>query len=114
MVKIEKIPIGQELRPLHFGFAALADWCEISGNTLNDLSSLGDKMGLKDTQQLLYCGLKHGARREKEEFKHTLEDVGDWIDEEGFDVLNKALEVFSKSMTQLTPNEKKQKGTQKK
>jgi len=110
---MKKIPIGGELRPLHFGMTALAEWCELTNSKLNDLSKLGDEMGLQDAIQLIYVGLKHGARMENREFKYTYEKVGDWIDVEGMQVFTEAMEAFTDQMAKVS-NEKKQKGTQKK
>ena len=109
MVEKKTIAIGGELRPIHYGFAALAEWCDLTGSGLNDLSQLGDNMSMSAAIQLIYCGLKHGARRQKEDFNHTVDDVGDWIDEEGMDVFNEAMEVFSESLSKLNPDEKKKK-----
>jgi hypothetical protein len=107
MVDIKKIAIGGELRPLHYGMASLAEWCDLTGSGLQDLSSLGNNVSLNAAIQLIYCGLKHGARRCKEKFNYSVDDVADWIDEEGMDIFNEAMEVFTASMAKLNPEKKK-------
>jgi len=113
MVEKRTIAIGGELRPIHYGFAALAEWCDITGSGLKDLSTLANNLSLNSAIALIYCGLKHGARRNKEEFNQTIEDVADWIDEEGMDIFSEAMEIFSESMTKINPSEKKKKGKKK-
>ena len=39
MSELKKIAIGGEMRPIHFGFSALSQWCDISGLSLNDLGT---------------------------------------------------------------------------
>jgi len=109
MVDKKTIAIGGEVRPLHYGFSALAEWCDLTGSGLNDLSKLGENLSLSHAIQLIYCGLKHGARRNKAEFNYNIEDVGDWIDDEGMEVFTEAMEVFSESMAKINTDEKKKK-----
>lgn len=109
MVEKKTIAIGGEVRQIHYGFAALAEWCDLTGSGLNDLSKLGENLSLVAAIQLIYCGLKHGARRSKEEFNYSYEDVADWIDEEGMEVFTEAMEVFSNSMAKINSSEKKKK-----
>ena len=106
MVDKKTIAIGGELRPIHYGFAALAEWCDLTGSGLNDLSKVGNNLSLTSAIQLIYCGLKHGSRRLKEDFLYTSNDVADWIDDEGMDVFNEAMEVFSEAMTKMNTKKK--------
>ncbi len=109
MVQNKTLAIGGEVRPIHYGFAALGEWCDITGIGLQELGKLGENMSLNSAMALIYCGLKHGARRNKEDFNYTVDDVADWIDEEGMDIFNEAMEVFSESLAKLNPSEKKKK-----
>jgi len=110
MQKLKEIAIGKEMRPLHFGFAALAEWCDLTGKGLQDLGDIGENLSLTSAIGLIYCGLKHGARKAKIDFSFTSEDVADWIDDEGMGVFNECMEVFTESMSKLAPeNEKKKK-----
>ena len=114
MVDKKTIAIGGEMRPIHYGFAALAEWCDATGSGLKDLATLADNLSLNNAIHLIYCGLKHGARRSKEEFNYSSDDVADWIDEEGMDIFSEAMEIFSESMTKMNPSEKKKKEKKKK
>jgi len=109
MSELKKIAIGGELRPIHFGFAALSQWCDLSGLGLHELSNVGDNISLSNAIDLIFVGLKHGARKSKEDFKYTSDDVADWIDDEGMDVFNEAMEIFSEQMAKVNPEEKKKK-----
>ena len=109
MSELKKITIGGELRPLHFGFAALSQWCELSGLGLQDLGNLGENLSLKNAISLIYVGLRHGARKSKEDFNFNEDDVADWIDDEGMEIFNEAMEVFTNSMGKISPEEKKKK-----
>tara|TARA_R100000664_G_C2759472_1_gene149327 strand:- start:7096 stop:7428 length:333 start_codon:yes stop_codon:yes gene_type:complete len=109
MVEKKTIAIGGELRPIHYGFAALAEWCDLTGSGLNDLSQLGDNMSMSAAIQLIYCGLRHGARRSKEEFNYSIDDVADWIDEEGMDIFTDAMAIFADAMVKINPSKKKKK-----
>lgn len=114
MVENKTIAIGGEMRPIHYGFAALGEWCDMSGISLQELGKIGDNLSLTSAIQLIYCGLKHGCRRQKKDFNYTHEDIADWIDDEGMDVFNDAMEVFTESLAKLNPSEKKKKGSKKK
>jgi len=109
MSELKTLAIGGELRPIHFGFSALSQWCDISGLGLNDLGNIGEKLSLSNAIALIYVGLKHGARKSKEDFNYTTYDVGDWIDEEGMSVMNEAMEIFGEQMAKITPEEEEKK-----
>ena len=114
MVENKTIAIGGEMRPIHYGFAALGEWCDLSGISLQELSKIGQNMSLTSAIQLIYCGLKHGARRQKENFDYTHNDIADWIDNEGMEIFNEAMEVFTESLAKLNTEEKKKKAKGKK
>ena len=78
---VKHVEIGGVSRPVKFGFAALMEFTEENGYTMADLDKLGENMKLKDALFLVWCGLKHGARVEKQPYKHTIEDIADWLDE---------------------------------
>ena len=109
MSELKKLAIGGELRPIHFGFSALSQWCDISGLGLNDLGNIGDNLSLSNAISLIYVGLKHGARKTKEDFNYSTDDIGDWIDEEGMNVLTEAMDIFGEQMTKLTPEDEEKK-----
>ena len=109
MSELKKIAIGGEMRPLHFGFAALSQWCEMSGLGLQDLARVGENLSLINAINLIYVGLKHGARKSKDDFNYTSDDIADWIDDEGMDIFNEAMEIFSDQMAKMNPEEEKKK-----
>tara|TARA_R100000458_G_scaffold59929_2_gene72829 strand:- start:5658 stop:5999 length:342 start_codon:yes stop_codon:yes gene_type:complete len=107
MSELKKIAIGGELRPVHFGFAALSQWCELSGLGLQDLGNIGENLSLSNAISLIYCGLKHGSRKSKQDFNYTMDDVADWIDDEGMGIFNEVMEIFTASMGKMSPEQKK-------
>ena len=110
MKEKQTIAIGCKMRPIHYGFSALGEWCDLTGSGLNDLSKLGENLSLTAAIQLIWCGLKHGARRSKVDFNYSIEDIGDWIDDEGMDVFNSCMDIFTQSMAKISPDQKKKKG----
>jgi hypothetical protein len=88
--------------PVHFGWAALAEWTQNTGLTLNELNEIGEKLTVTDAIFLVYAGLRHGARKEKVDFHLTIEDVADLMDETPT-LMSEAMEEFSRSMS---PNAK--------
>jgi len=99
MRELKKIAIGGQMRPVHYGFATLSEWCDLCGLTMADLAKIGDNMPLSTAINMVYCGLKHGARRSKSEFKITFDDVADWLDTDQKGMTD-AMEIFSESMAQ--------------
>jgi hypothetical protein len=95
---VKHVEIGGVSRPVKFGFAALMEFTEENGYTMADLDRLGDNMKLKDALFLVWCGLKHGARVEKQPYKYTIEDIADWLDEKP-EAREQVLNVFSSSFT---------------
>jgi hypothetical protein len=96
---VKSVKIGGEERPVKFGFSALMNFCDIAGYKLNDLGRLGEDMTLGDAVNLIWCGLKDGARAEKKEFTLTSEDVADFLDDD-IGALNDVLAVFAESFTE--------------
>lgn len=94
----KNVEIGGKLRPVKFGFAALMEFTEANGYTMADLDTLGESMKLKDALFLVWCGLKHGARVEKQAFKETIEEVADWLDDQP-EAMENVLNVFSQSFS---------------
>lgn len=95
---IKNVEIGGKQRPVKFGFAALMEFTEANGYTMADLDTLGESMKLKDALFLVWCGLKHGARVEKQAFEETIEEVADWLDDQP-EAMENVLNVFSQSFS---------------
>jgi hypothetical protein len=82
--------------PVKFGFNAYADLCDLTGMTINDLQKFGDKISPGVARDLVWCGLKHGARVKGEKFILTREDVGDMMDDDA-EFAGKVFEAFAQS-----------------
>ncbi len=78
---VKYIKAGSESFPVNFGMKALADFCDATKRTMNDLVSLGDTLTPNDAIVLTHCALKDGARREKISFALTLDDVVNLMDD---------------------------------
>jgi len=91
------VNIGGAERPLHFGFSCLAEYGRMSGLSLGQIGETSpENMSLQDILNLVYCGLKHGARKAGQKVDFTIDDVGDWLDE-GRDLLAEVVKAFVES-----------------
>jgi hypothetical protein len=79
---VKEIEFGGESRPVKFGWNALAIFGELTGTTLSDLTKFETELTFKEALCLIYAGLKEGARSQKVPFTLTIEDVGDFLDED--------------------------------
>ena len=61
---------------------ALRLYCKATDKTLNDLSKLGQGMTLEDSIQLIGAGLQDGHRKAGKEYKLTIEDIADFLDDD--------------------------------
>lgn len=102
---VKHVEIGGKERPVKYGFAALMEFTEENGYTMADLDKLGENMKLKDALFLVWCGLKHGARVEKQPFNSSIEEVADWLDEKP-EAMEKVLNVFSSSFSDSNEEKK--------
>ncbi len=93
------IDFGGELRPVKYGWNALAIFGDMTGSGLNDLDKFEKNMTFSEVIVLIYAGLKEGARKEKKEFTLTIEDIGDFLDEDT-DKVKEFIEVFTSQMPQ--------------
>jgi len=106
--ELNKLAVGGTMRPVHFGFATLSEWCDMCNMTLNDIGKIGLNMPLSTAINMVYCALKHGARKSKVEFNYTTDDVADWLDDDQ-EVMTQTMELFTQSMSK-GKEEKKVKG----
>lgn len=97
---MEKIFIGRRERPIKYGWNSIRIFCRISGITLTELSRIGDNLTPDNVTMLIYAGLKHAAEREKLEVDFTIDDVGDWINED-IAVISKCMQLFRQQMPEL-------------
>jgi len=77
---MQTISIGSKERPVRYNFNALIEFEELTGVDLssNQDASLFTKP--KNLRALAFCGLKHGAKAEKQTVDFTIDDVGEWLD----------------------------------
>ena len=104
-MKYKKIKIGETEYPIAFGMFALSEFLEEVGLTLSELGNLGSSLTLKQALKLAYIGFEDGARKAKEEFDLSFEDVCDLFDDDQ-DALQNVLGVFADSLPE-GGNEKK-------
>lgn len=90
------IEIDKKIVPIRFGMNALRLFCKDQNIKLNELSRLGNDIGLDEACSLILCGLKDGARKNKTSIDLTVDDIADALDED-FTILEKAMEIFANS-----------------
>ena len=94
------INIGGKSRPVRFGWNATADFSDAAGLSLADLNELSDKtLSIRKLTIMVWAGLKDGARKEKQDFEASVEDIGDWIDEADEPVLEQIISHFMAAQT---------------
>lgn len=98
---IKEIKIGGKLRPVKFGWNAYAIFGDITGISIDKMVDFAE-MKISDVMALIFAGLKEGARYKKQEFEHTIEDIGDWMDED-----QSVIEDFMKAFTESQPGQEK-------
>jgi hypothetical protein len=91
-----KINDGKEL-PFSFGMAALSNFLDSEGMTLQDLGGLQENLTLNRIMQIIHHGFRDGHRREKLPYTLTIDDVGDLLDDNP-GLINECLDIFAKSM----------------
>lgn len=107
-----EIELGGKRRPIRFGFGALMLFEEATGKSVSDLSS---RMATGDVQvrlliELIYAGLRNGARANQEPFSADVMEIADWVDEainEGRDVLAEVMKYLEASMAPAQASGKK-------
>lgn len=100
------VVINEEKHPVKYGMNALRLFCEASNISLSDLEQLGNSMSLDHAINLVWAGLKDGARVEKKAFDLSSEDVADLIDEHPT-LVAECIELFMVSFLKPTATEKK-------
>ena len=78
--------IGKENRPVKFGINQSIIFCKLRGITISKMSDVIDnivknEVDGSEVRDFLYSALKDGARKEKQTFDFTPEDVGDWMED---------------------------------
>ena len=92
----QKISVNGVEHPVKYGFNALRIFCEVSDLELQDLAKIESNMTMTHAVNLVWAGLKDGARVEKIEFTMTPDDVADFIDDDA-SVIEQCIAFFVKS-----------------
>tara|TARA_R100000655_G_scaffold40612_3_gene76395 strand:+ start:1606 stop:1908 length:303 start_codon:yes stop_codon:yes gene_type:complete len=89
---MNEVQIGGKKRPVRFSYLCLKEICIKTGLKLNELDKLGSEF---DHMSILtYYGLKYGAKKAGLVFESTIDDIENWLDDEGLDVLTEIFEAF--------------------
>ena len=97
---METIKIGDKLRPVSFGFAALRIYEMESGKSFGDVTD-----SITDTVLIVYAGLKDGARRNGDEWKATVDDVADWLTARP-EAMTEIVAIYGEAMGKLNSPQK--------
>ena len=101
---MEQILIGGRERPIEFGWNGMRIFCREAKVPLAKIDRLGEEMTPDDVTILVYAGLRHGAEREKQKVDFTIDDVGEWINDD-IEVVGKAMKIFQEQMPKLKNHE---------
>ena len=100
------IKVGEKTYPVKYGFNALRMFCNESGIELQDLEQIASSMKIDHAINLVWAGMKDGARVEKQGFDLTPEDIADLMDEDNT-LINQCMELFVASFIKPNSGEKK-------
>lgn len=103
---IHEIQIGGQTRPVKFGMNTMALFGDMTGYRLAQMQSLGSDLTMKDVIILMWCGLKEGARKQGDQFSATIEDVGDWIDDDPGSIAG-MMNIYANSQAPADTSKKK-------
>lgn len=90
----EKVTINKIDYPMYFGFNALRLFSKNTGLGFSELSKLGTNMDIDQAVQLIWAGLKDGARKSKTEFTLDIEQLADQFDDD-MEALSRCIEIFA-------------------
>lgn len=78
---MKKIKINGKDYPVAFSFNALNELCELKNCSFTELTELlaGNALLPNDLVIIAFVGLKEGARKEKEKFDLTIDDVDELL-----------------------------------
>ena len=100
------VKVGDNTYPVKYGFNALRLFCNASGIELQELEKLGESITFDYAINLVWAGLKDGARVEKQNFYLTVEDVADLLGQDP-SLINQCVELFTASFIKPASAEKK-------
>ena len=97
MAKATPVFINGKDYPVKYGMAALRAFSDATGITLGELGSIGDNITITQALAIVCSGLKDGARVTQKDFKLSIDDVADMLDEDD-EAMTKVLAVFEHSL----------------
>lgn len=104
------IQAGGKERPIFFGFSAMRQFCEEQKWTLQQLNkfleSMENSMDLDKVLRLIYIAFKDAARKQKEPFEFSFEEVVDWLDERD-GLFNEAVTKLYRAQAQADAKKKR-------
>lgn len=109
------ITIGGKNRPVHFGINALAEFNKATGTDFEWIFQIAQNPLSIDFDQLrwlVFVGLKHGAAENCQAVDFTVNDVGNWLNND-FKVFPEFVKVMAESLPELGDDEKNLNGPSK-
>lgn len=105
------VTLGGAERPIAFGFGALMRYEKSKGESVLKLFDAfqSNTAQFTDMVYLLLCGLENGARKSGTRDTFTIEQIGDWLDEEAdpMGVIMQAMQTLADSFPQADDGAKK-------
>ena len=102
----EYIKINDKKMACKFGFNALRHFSKETGTSIQDMGKIGNDMTFETAIQLIYCGLKDGARAAKDVFTYTIDDLGDDLDYD-MEAIERCMTLFTEQMGNGANDKKK-------
>lgn len=93
---MDRVKINGKDRPICFGWNAYKEYEKLIGGSIFAFTN-PKEFSAGNILSLVYVGLMYGAKKEKEDINFTIEDVGDWMDENE-ELAVEVIEVYIKSM----------------
>lgn len=93
---MDRVKIGKKDRPVCFGWNALAEYENLTGQSLLQFAN-AENLSIGNTIKLVYVGLMYGSKKDDQDVGFTIEDVGDWLTDNP-EIVSDVMDVFVKSM----------------
>lgn len=110
---VKKIKIGGKERPVYFGMNALELFEHEAGMSFVELQKImsSGTMSMGIIKKFVYSGLMGGVWKTKANDELDILDVGDWIDDYGFENIDVLMSIYMDSMPMLDDKNKKKVAT---
>jgi hypothetical protein len=96
-----EITLGGEPRALHFGMGFVGELLEGTGKDLSEIGEALAKNPYKWAPEIIHRAMAYASQRDKKEFGVSLQEVTDWIDDEGgitSQVIEDSMKAFNDSL----------------